>query len=137
MGLDGISVNQLRVTTENNSAEMNRIARNNAHHTKKIVDSVSSEQKINPDKDDEGNIQTYGRELEAEEEIQEELPQDIVKYDLSESDKYNLELENGIDDIIIIEKKTGKIVQRINAEKMASFISPLASSQGAMINRKL
>ena len=53
MGLDGISINQLRVTPENNSAESNRIARFEINNEHKVVDSLSQGQKVDPDKEQE------------------------------------------------------------------------------------
>ena len=40
MGLDGISLNQLRVTPENNSSELNKNVRMNANQEFKIVDGL-------------------------------------------------------------------------------------------------
>ena len=45
MGLDGISINQLRVTPENNSAELNNPARFSLEASHKVVDGLSQGQK--------------------------------------------------------------------------------------------
>ena len=52
MGLDGISINQLRVTPELNSAELNSSVAINSNEVK-VVDGLSSGQRVDPDKEKE------------------------------------------------------------------------------------
>lgn len=136
MGLDGISINQLRITPENNSAEANRINRLDPQNDHKIVDSLSSGQKIDPDKErekqQEGEFEF--NENENENTIIEDT--EVVKYDLSESSKYILKLDSESNNILIVEKATSKIVQKINADELANYVGFLSNSQGSIVNRK-
>lgn len=138
MGLDGISINQLRVTPENNSSELNNAARFSLNIEHKIVDGLSSGQKVDPDKENnQENPQLEEQYIDKdEEEQQEEEQEEIIKYDLSESNKYILKLDEETNNILIIEKATSNIVQRINADELSSYIGFLSNSQGSIINRK-
>ncbi len=136
MGLDGISINQLRVTQENNSAEMNRINKTSANEHK-VVDSLSDSQKIDPDKEKEHQNPEFESSSEEKEENQEEtVLVETIKYDLSDSGKYLLKLNEESNNILIIEKASKNIVQSINADEMSSFVGCMLNSQGSMVNRK-
>ncbi|MBR5304066.1 MAG: hypothetical protein IKU37_04495 [Candidatus Gastranaerophilales bacterium] len=137
MGLDGISINQLRVTPENNSSELNNIARFNLGNELKIVDGLSNGQKVDPDRDKEkdGEDQQLADQYFDDEE-QEEVIEDVITYDLSDSNKYMLKLDENSNTILIMEKSTLRIVQEISAEELSSYVGFLSNSQGSMINRK-
>lgn len=136
MGLDGISINQLRVTQENNSAEMNRINKTSTNEHK-VVDSLSDSQKIDPDKEkDHQNPESENFSEENEENQEETTLVETIKYDLSDSGKYLLKLDEESNNILIIEKASKNIVQAINADEMSSFVGCMLNSQGSMVNRK-
>ncbi|MBQ4647208.1 MAG: hypothetical protein IJB79_07655 [Candidatus Gastranaerophilales bacterium] len=137
MGLDGISVNQLRITPEHNSAELNNVAKFSLENNHKVVDGLANGQKIDPDKEKEHeNPELAEQFVDLEEETQEEIEEEIIKYDLSDSNKYLLKLEEESNNILIIEKSSSKVVQRINADELSSYVGFLSNSQGSMINRK-
>lgn len=137
MGLDGISINQLRLTHENNSAEANRINRNNQDNEHKVVDGLSNGQKIDPDKEKE-NQQEEGFEFDentTDQNLDEEVAE-VIKYDLADSSKYMLKLDSDSNNILIIEKATSKTVQKIDADELVNYVGFLSNSQGSIVNRK-
>ena len=145
MGLDGISINQLRVTPEHNSSELNNITRFNLGNNHKVVDSLSNGQKIDPDKENNQDNQELAEQYTGEEEREDETPEEIIKYDLSENNKYMLKLDEKLlqylenpnsNTILIVEKATSKVVQKINADELSSYVGFLSNSQGSIINRK-
>ena len=139
MGLDGISINQLRITPENNSAELNNIARFNVGTEHKIVDSLSNGQKIDPDKEkdnEDSELTKQYTQNDNEDETQEESKEEVIKYDLSDSNKYLLKLDEESNNILIVEKATSKIIQKIDAIELSSYVGFLSNSQGSMINRE-
>jgi len=137
MGLDGISVNQLRITPEHNSAELNNVAKFSLENNHKVVDGLANGQKIDPDKEKEHeNPELAEQFVDLDDETQEEIEEEIIKYDLSDSNKYLLKLDEESNNILIIEKSSSKVVQRINADELSSYVGFLSNSQGSMINRK-
>lgn len=139
MGLDGISINQLRVTPENNSAELNNPARFSLNTEHKVVDGLANGQKVDPDKEKEqennpelANNFAQGETSDESDEIQE----DVIKYDLAESNKYILKVEEETNKILIVEKNTSKVVQTIDADELSKYVGFLSNSQGSIINRK-
>ena len=136
MGLDGISINQLRMVPENNSAESNRIMRLNLPLEHKVVDGLNEGQKVDPDKEqDKDEEATLSRRFDSEEELQNDQ-EEIVKYDLSDSGKYFLKLEEETNNILIIERVSLQIVQKIDADKLSNYVGFLSNSQGSIVNRK-
>ena len=137
MGLDGISVNQLRITPEHNSAELNNVAKFSLENNHKVVDGLANGQKIDPDKEKEHeNPELAEQFVDLDDETQEEIEEEIIKYDLSDSNKYLLKLDEESNNILIIEKASKNIVQAINADEMSSFVGCMLNSQGSMVNRK-
>lgn len=139
MGLDGISINQLRVTQENNSAELNNPARFSLNTEYKVVDGLANGQKVDPDKEKEqennpelANNYAQGETSDESDEIQE----DVIKYDLAESNKYILKVEEETNKILIVEKNTSNVVQTIDADELSKYVGFLSNSQGSIINRK-
>ena len=138
MGLDGISINQLR-TPENNSAELNSKVRFASNQEHKTVDGLSQGQKIDPDQENEKNdtelLKQFAQSSE-EDNTEEEIQEEVIKYDLSDSSKYTLKVDNEINRIYIVEKSSQKIVQQIDADELSHYVSFLSNSQGSIVNRK-
>ena len=137
MGLDGISLNQLRITPDYNSAELNNVNNFNTSNDVKIVDGLSEGQKVDPDKENQHENSSFAfGENSQEDQSQEEEKETVVKYDLSQSDKYGLKINEDTNDILIVEKATNNIVEKINAKELSKLVYYLANSQGAIVNRK-
>ncbi len=144
MGLDGISVNQLRVTPEHNSSELNKVPKFSLD-VSRAVDGLSEGQKIDPDKEREKEKRELNKQYNSsEDETIENSNADsldvdsveVVKYDLSQSDRYMLKVDDDTNEILIIEKASKNIVQRIDAENLSNFVSFLSFPQGSIVNRK-
>ena len=136
MGLDGISINQLR-TPENSSAEISRIARSSVNNEHKTVDGLSQGQKVDPDQGREKDQQLkQGLANNNQDEEEDEIQEEVIKYDLSDNNKYFLKLDEESNNILIIEKSSKNVVQAINADEMSSFVGYMLNSQGSMVNRK-
>ena len=138
MGFDGISVNQLRMNQESNTSEVNSV-RFNSQNSEKTIDGLAKGQIVNPDgKNKQDNQETFDDFDEQETEEENETPQEeVIKYDLTRSDKYAIKLDSDEKTILIIDKTNDIIVQKVNSESLSRFVGFLSSSQGAMINRKL
>ncbi len=135
MGLDGISINQLRVTPEHNSAELNNTAKTEQNYTK--IDGLSQGQKVDPDKEKEKEKNGFNFESkDSQEEEASEEKVEVIKYDLSKSDKYTLKVDEETDKILIIEKATKNVIQEINAQELSQLVNFLSNSQGSIVNRK-
>ena len=140
MGLDGISVNQLRVTPENNSSELNNQVKFSLNGDIKIVDGLSEGQKVDPDKEREKDNRSlqegFTSEEQEEEQEEEQFIEPVEKYDLSQSDKYILKLDEKNNNILIVEKATKKIIQKIDADQLSQFVNYMSGPAGSIINRK-
>ena len=140
MGLDGISVNQLRITPENNSAELNNPVRFNVGSEYKIVDGLSNSQKIDPDKEKDHDDPELARHYDSDDEDSngesDANNEEIVKYNLSDSGNYILKLDENSNNILIIEKSTSVVVQKIDADELSKYVGFLSNSQGSIVNRK-
>lgn len=144
MGLDGISVNQLRVTPEHNSSELNKVPKFSLD-VSRAVDGLSEGQKIDPDKEREKEKRELNKQYNSSEDETIENSDagsldvdsvEVVKYDLSQSDRYMLKVDDDTNEILIIEKASKNIVQRIDAENLSNFVSFLSFPQGSIVNRK-
>ena len=140
MGLDGISVNQLRITPEHNSSELNKVPKFSLDNSRP-VDGLSQGQKVDPDKEREKEKRELNKQynssdepLDEENEALIDIP--IIKYDLSQSEKYTLKVDDATNEIIIIDKATTEIVQRVSADDLSHFVNYLSNSQGSIVNRK-
>ncbi|MBR2069204.1 MAG: hypothetical protein IJ877_05515 [Candidatus Gastranaerophilales bacterium] len=136
MGLDGISINQLRVTPEFNSAELNATASINQNDTK-IVDGLSNGQRVDPDKEsekDNSNQEFQSNEDEEETEPEEEEP--VTKYDLSDSSKFVVKLDEDSNRILILEKSSKHIIQSIDADQLSKIVMYSPNSCGSIVNKK-
>lgn len=136
MGLDGISLNQLRITPDYNSAELNNVNNFNTSNDVKIVDGLSEGQKVDPDKEKQREDSSFAFDENSQEDQSQEEKETVVKYDLSQSDKYGLKINEDTNDILIVEKATNNIVEKINAKELSKLVYYLANSQGAIVNRK-
>ena len=144
MGLDGISPIQLRQLNELNAAELNAIINPRQALNVRAVDGLSEGQKVDPDK--EKNHEHAQAQEEAEEENNENdtLEQDekenekfnSYKIDLSQTNKYELKVNENSNSIVIVEKSTQKTVQVISADNVAIFVKTLVEAKGAIVNRK-
>lgn len=141
MGLDGISINQLRILPENNSAELNNPVNFSVQNAHKVVDGLANGQKIDPDKEHEHENpqlleQFVKNDDEQEEENEEKIEYETIKYDLSDSSKYCLKIDDKTNKIMIMEKSSQNIVQVISADELTRFVGFLSNSQGSIVNRK-
>ncbi len=144
MGLDGISPIQLRQLNELNAAELNAIINPRQALNVRAVDGLSEGQKVDPDK--EKNHEHAQAQEEAGEENNENdtLEQDekenekfnSYKIDLSQTNKYELKVNENSNSIVIVEKSTQKTVQVISADNLAIFVKNLVEAKGAIVNRK-
>ena len=142
MGLDGISINQLRITPENNSSELNNQSKFTLNNDLRIVDGLSEGQKVDPDKDREKDKRSLQKNLKANEQDEEaeegneEYTEPVEKYDLSQSDKYSLKIDEENNTILIVEKATKKIIQKIDANELSQFVNYMSGPTGSIISRK-
>ncbi len=141
MGLDGISINQLRVTQENSPSEINRNIKTQNENNPKIIDGLSQGQRVDPNKDrehnsnDEFNFEQNEQQENKEDDETNESTQ-VIKYDLSQSNKYELKIDDNSNTILIIEKATQKTVEKIDAQELSNYVHFLSNSQGSIVNRK-
>ncbi len=141
MGLDGISPNQIRQLSEVNSAELNSILKPNNNLNTRVVDGLSKDQRVDPDKENKNhnfnnNSNNEANENENEQETEENEKFEDYKIDLSQTNKYDLKLNENSNTIVIVEKSTQKTVQVINADNLAIFVKNLVEGKGAIVNRK-
>jgi len=142
MGLDGISINQLRVTPERTSAELNNVAAINLSENR-VVDELSIGQRVDPDKEHEKdtpsdkNKKNSKNDNKNDEENEYIIEEPITKYDLSDTNKFNIKLDSETNKIIITEKSTGLIIQTIDADELLKFVEYSPNSCGSIINKKL
>ncbi len=130
MGLDGISVNQLRLNTEVNSINPINVVQN------RKIDGLSQGKKVDPDADNHQN-----QEMEEDEENQntEEKQSDIeeiLKYDLSDSEKYMLKVDSLTNNILIVKKDTNEVLQVFSADILQHLMGNLMQGNGVLVNRK-
>ncbi len=140
MGLDGISVNQLRITPEHNSSELNKVPKFSLDNSRP-VDGLSQGQKVDPDKEREKEKRELNRQYNSSDEPQAEHDETVnetpvIKYDLSQNEKYLLKVDDATNEIMIIDKASQNVVQRISAEDLSHFVNYLSNSQGSIVNRK-
>ena len=143
MGLDGISSIQLRQLNELNAAELNAII--NPHQSiTRAIDGLSKGQKVDPDKEKKQEHAAEQEEFEDENNETDTLEQDerenekfnSYKIDLSQTNKYELKVNENSDSIVIVEKSTQKTVQVISADNLSVFVKNLIEAKGAIVNRK-
>ncbi len=144
MGLDGISPIQIRQFNEPNAAELNAVL-NPKQSLSRAVDGLSEGQKVDPDK--ERNNQQNNQESDfnneedeefdtAEQDEKENEKFNSYKLNLSQTNKYELKVNENSNSIVIVEKATQRTVQVINADNLAIFVRNLVEGKGALVNRK-
>ncbi len=139
MGLDGISINQLRLSPDYNSAELNSSI-NLPSNEVRIVDGLSNGQRVDPDKhsEHENNSEQNKKKKFSDDDTQEEiLDEPVTTYDLSDTKKYMLKLDDEANRILIIDKATDEIIQSIDADALAKFVLYSPNSCGSIFSKKL
>ncbi len=132
MGLDGISISQLRNPLEQTQREYNSVVSSSSSSDSRAVGAMSNSGRIDPDKDKENdNFEFDFQEQEKKQEPDEET----IKYDLSDSQKYFLNIDDE-NNIVIIDKKSGEIVQKISSDELSRYVSFLSNSNGSIVNRR-
>lgn len=144
MGLDGISPNQLRTASELNSGNLNKI---NSQANPQFIDALAKSQKVNADEKKEQNAKNKNNKaINQEQEDEQNQPdkqdgyeqdiEKIEKFDLSDSKRYILKVDEKTNEILIIEKATQKIVQTFNPEALSNLTKFVNNYTGVLINRK-
>ena len=145
MGLDGISVNQLRITPEHNSSELNKVPKFSLDISR-AVDGLSEGQRVDPDKERDKEKRELNKQYNSsdddsnQDDFQNDMidvaDEEITKYDLSQTDKYFLKVNDDTNEILIIDKASKIVVQTIDADSLSNFVNFLSFPQGSIVNRK-
>ena len=141
MGLDGISVNQIRITQENTSKENAILADMTAKGGGSSRSINSLDKKGAVDTDDKENTSFFAKSDSSEEE-QEEANEfgevvEYEKFDLSNKDDFEIKIEDETNSVVIYNKKNEKIVQKITPQGLSELIGALEHPSGAMVNKKV
>lgn len=136
MGLDGISINQIRSIQDKNSNELNSIVFNPKTENTRSVSGLDKGRMVDPDKENNENQEEFEFDFNEQEENQPEDDNSAIKYDLSRTDKYSLILDEDTNEIVIKEKDSGEVIQKIDAQNLSRFVNFLSNTQGAIVNRK-
>jgi len=140
MGLDGISVNQLRQMPENSTSQKINQDKGFLNENIKAVDGLSQGQRVDPDKQNKQDKRQLNKQYinlsedESSEEINENI--DVIKYDLSQTDKYILKVDEKTNSILILKKDSQEIIQKLDANNLSRFVYFLQNAQGTLVNRK-
>ncbi len=143
MGLDGISVNQLRITQENTSKEntLNSQMLANIGSGSRSVNSLDKKSAI--DTDDKENTSFFGGESSSEEEEQEEKKDneeesfDFPKIDLTNKELYEIKVDESKSSFSIYNKQENKIVQEISPNELSALVDSLKNPSGILINKRI
>ena len=136
MGLDGISINQIRSIQNKNSNELNSIVFNPKTENTRSVSGLDKGRMVDPDRENNENQEEFEFDFNEQEENQPEDDNSAIKYDLSRTDKYSLILDENTNEIVIKEKDSGEVIQKIDAQNLSRFVNFLSNTQGAIVNRK-
>ena len=136
MGLDGISINQIRSIQDKNSNELNSIVFNHKTENTRSVSGLDKGRMVDPDRENNENQEEFEFDFNEQEENQPEDDNSAIKYDLSRTDKYSLILDENTNEIVIKEKDSGEVIQKIDAQNLSRFVNFLSNTQGAIVNRK-
>lgn len=136
MGLDGISINQIRSIQDKNSNELNSIVFNPKTENTRSVSGLDKGRMVDPDRENNENQEEFEFDFNEQEENQPEDDNSAIKYDLSRTDKYSLILDENTNEIVIKEKDSGEVIQKIDAQNLSRFVNFLSNTQGAIVNRK-
>ena len=143
MGLDGISVNQLRITPENTSREnaINSDFLVNRNSDSKSVNSLDKKSAI--DTDDKENtsffvVYSSGATEENEEETDDNNPSvEIEKIDLSNKELYEIKVDEDTNSLTIYNKKEQKPVGEITPVELSSLVDNLKNPGGILVNKRI
>ena len=141
MGLDGISVNQLRITPDNTSKEnaINADFKARMGEGSRSVNSLDKKSAI--DTDDKENTSFFGGESSSndEEENLEEETQNIEyeKIDLTNKDIYEIKPDENTNSLVIYNKQQGVVVQEITPNKLSVFVDNLKNPAGILVNKRI
>ena len=142
MGLDGISVNQLRITPENTSKEnaINSDFKARLGEGSRSVNSLDKKSAI--DTDDKENTSFFGGDSssssEEDENAQEE--KEIAEYekiDLTNKDIYEIKPDENRNSLVIYNKQQGVVVQEITPNKLSVFVDNLKNPAGILVNKRI
>ena len=143
MGLDGISVNQLRVTPENTSKEnaINSDFLVNRNSGSRSVNSLDKKSAI--DTDDKENTSFFGGDTSGETEendednVEENSSVEIEKIDLSNKELYEIKVDENTNSLTIYNKKEQKPVGEITPVELSSLVDNLKNPGGILVNKRI
>lgn len=141
MGLDGISVNQLRITPDNTSKEnaINADFKARMGEGSRSVNSLDKKSAI--DTDDKENTSFFGGESSSndEEENFEEETQNIEyeKIDLTNKDIYEIKPDENTNSLVIYNKQQGVVVQEITPNQLSILVDSLKNPSGILVNKRI
>ncbi|HIQ88263.1 TPA: hypothetical protein IAA68_00380 [Candidatus Galligastranaerophilus faecipullorum] len=141
MGLDGISVNQLRITQENTSRE-------NTLNSQMLAEIGSGSRSVNSldkkgaiDTDDKENTSFFGGDSStSEDEEDNKETQESVEYekiDLSNKEMYEIKVDETTNSLTIYNKKENKTVQEITPYELSTLVDNLKNPGGILINKRI
>lgn len=141
MGLDGISVNQLRITQENTSRE-------NTLNSQMLAEIGSGSRSVNSldkkgaiDTDDKENTSFFGGDSStSEDEEDNKETQESVEYekiDLSNKELYEIKVDEATNSLTIYNKKENKTVQEITPYELSTLVDNLKNPGGILINKRI
>ena len=141
MGLDGISVNQLRITQDNSTTQNVNSSKGFLNENIKAVDGMSEGQRVDPDKHNKQEKRELNKQYVkvSQDDINDEdveNNEEVLKYDLSQTDKYTLKVDESTNTIMIIKKDTQEVVQSLDAQGLSRFVNFMDNAKGTLINRK-
>ena len=141
MGLDGISVNQLRITPDNTSKEnaINADFKARMGESSRSVNSLDKKNAI--DTDDKENTSFFGGESSSndEEENFEEETQNIEyeKIDLTNKAIYENKPDENTNSLVIYNKQQGVVVQEITPNQLSILVDSLKNPSGILVNKRI
>lgn len=141
MGLDGISVNQLRITPDNTSKEnaINADFKARMGEGSRSVNSLDKKSAI--DTDDKENTSFFGGESssnEDEENLEEETQNiEYEKIDLTNKDIYEIKPDENTNSLVIYNKQQGVVVQEITPNQLSILVDSLKNPSGILVNKRI
>lgn len=131
MGIEGISPNQLRIEPQNVQNVQN------AAQFEKKVDGLSQGKKINSDEEKEKNLQQNNADdKDQNENNAQEEEIEVINYDLSDTKKYQLKIDENSNNVLIIKKDTQEVIQVFSAKVLSNLTGFLNEGNGVLVNRK-
>ena len=141
MGLDGISVNQLRITPDNTSKEnaINADFKARMGESSRSVNSLDKKNAI--DTDDKENTSFFGGESssnEDEENFEDETQNiEYEKIDLTNKDIYEIKPDENTNSLVIYNKQQGVVVQEITPNQLSILVDSLKNPSGILVNKRI